>query len=315
MIKMFISFKEIEKKILDNKVVATIALAGSHDEDALASIVYARRKNIVKAIMIGDEKKTKDILLSMGEDELNYEFINETNEGVAAKKACQLVAQKKADIPMKGLIQTSIFLRPILEKDEGFVPNKGLISQATVYEYRKKNKLLIISDCAINIEPTYEEKFKITENAVKLSRQLGNPCPYVAIIAPMEMVNPKIQSTVDAAMLSKAGDRKQIKSCIIDGPLGLDNAVSEEAAKHKGIVSNAAGQADILIMPDLGAGNIFTKSLVYFGDGSPSSGTIAGTSVGVVMTSRSETAENKYNSILIALLQSNVIIPGNGGKI
>lgn len=301
---MYKNFQEIEKRIVAAREPYVIALAGSHDEDALVSVAHARKKGILRAILIGKEKETRSILRSIGEDENHYEFLHEENEGMAAKKACQLVAQKKAQIPMKGLMATASFLRPILDKEEGFVLPKGLISQATVYEYRKENRLLLISDCAINIAPNYEEKLKIIQNAVKLGHQLGNPCPRVAVIAPVEVVNPNIQSTVDAAMLCRAGQRGQIKNCVIDGPLGLDNAISAESAKHKGIVSDVAGRPDILIMPDLGAGNILTKSLVYFGDNSPSSGTITGTTVGVVMTSRSDTAGNKYNSILVAILQS-----------
>lgn len=301
---MYKSFSEIERYILEKKTTYTIALAVSNDEDTLVSIAYARRKGIINAILIGKEEETRKILKNIGEDESLYEFINEENDYAAAKLACRLVQQKKAHMPMKGLMATSMFLRPVLDKEEGFVPPKGLISQATVYEFRKENRLLIISDCAINIAPNYEEKFKIVENAVKLAHQLGNPCPRVAVITPLETVNPNIPSTVDAALLSKAGQRGQIKGCIIDGPLGLDNAISAEAAKHKGIVSDVAGRPDILIMPDLGAGNIFTKSLVYFGDNSPSSGTVAGTTIGIVMTSRTDVQENKYNSIMVAILQS-----------
>jgi phosphate butyryltransferase len=300
---LYKSFQEIEEYILNNNIMKTIALAGSHDDDALAAVVNARRKGVVRAILIGDEEKTKQLLTSMGEDLEYYRFIDEKGEAEAAKLACSLVKNKEADMPMKGLMPTATFLRPVLDKIDGFVIPQGLISQATVYQYEKEKRLLIISDCAINIAPVYEDKFKIIQNCVTLARQLGNECPKVAVLAPVEVVNPVMQSTIDAAMLSKAAERGQIKSCIVDGPLALDNAVSAEAAKHKNIRSQVAGCADVLIMPDLCAGNIFTKSLVYFSDGL-SSGTITGTTTGVIMTSRSDTAANKYNSILTASIQS-----------
>lgn len=300
---MFRSFQEIEKTLLDKNIVKTVALAVSQDDDALASVINARKKGIIKAILIGDVLKTKEILSAMGESADDYEFIEEASEVEAARIAAGLVADKKADIPMKGLMPTAVFLRAILDKKRNFIPEKGLISQATVYEHQKEKRLMLITDCAINIAPEYEDKIKIIKNSVELAHQLGNPCPKVAVIAPVEVVNPGMQSTIDAAMLSKACQRGQIKGCIIDGPLALDNAVSVEAAKHKGIVSDVAGAADILVMPDLAAGNILTKSLVYFGTG-PSSGTIAGTAIGVIMTSRSDTPENKYYSILTAIIQS-----------
>lgn len=198
-------------------------------------------------------------------------------------------------------MQTASFMRAILDKEAyGFVPEGGQLSQATVMEYQ--GRLMIATDCAVNVAPDYSEKVKIINNAVKLAGKLGIQCPKVAVITPVEVVNPKMQSTIDAAMLSMAARRGQIKNCLVDGPLALDNALSADAARHKGITSQVAGQPDILLMPDLCAGNIFTKSLTYFAH-MVSSGTLNGTTVPVVMTSRTDTPEDKYDSILTAIVQ------------
>ena len=300
---MFKNFQDVEQYFLSSGVKKTIALAASNDVDALTSLVTARKKGFIDAVLIGDSEKTREILKKLGEPPEAYKFIEEPNEAAAAKTACLMVKEHEADIPMKGHLVTSDFMRAILDKTMGFVPEKGLLSQATLLEYTKENRFVIISDCAINIAPDYGEKMKIIMNAVTLAHSVGIEEPKVAVVAPVEKVNPAIQATIDAAMLSKAAQRGQIGGCIVDGPLALDNAIDIGAAKSKGIVSDVAGRADILIMPDLGAGNIFTKSLYYFANLS-SAGTVCGARIPVVMTSRTDSAEDKYYSILTAVLQS-----------
>ena len=301
---MFRNFSEIEKYILDKGFKATVALAGSNDIDTLSSVVNAKRKGIIKAVLIGDENETRALLNSMDEPEEDYRFIHEENISKCAETAVDLVNSGEADMPMKGLIPTALFLKAVLNKDKGFVPEKGLISVANAYESKEHGKFIVFADCAINIEPDYHAKKQILENAVKLSHQLGVETPKVAVVAPVEVINPVMQSTVDAAMLSKACERGQIKGCIVDGPLGMDNAISAEAAAHKGIKSEVAGEPDVVIFPDLASANMFTKGIVYLGNGSPSSGVATGTTTGVIMTSRSDTPVNKYNSILIGALQT-----------
>ena len=300
---MFNNFAQIENFISSMKLKKIIALAGSNDSDALTSVVTAKRKGLVDAVLIGDVSKTKDILKDLGEPAEDYLFIEEPNGRAAAQTACTLISKRQADIPMKGNLSTADFMRAVLDKTYGFIPDKGLLCQATVLEYTYENRLIIISDCAINVAPDFASKMKITENAVFLAHKLLNECPKVAVVAPIELVNTEMQSTVDAALLSKAAQRGQISGCIIDGPLALDNAVCLEAAQSKGIKSDVAGLADILIMPDLASGNILTKSLHYFAR-LKQSGTITGAKIPVVMTSRTDTADDKYYSILISVLQS-----------
>lgn len=298
---MFTSFTQIEETVLKKEKKKTIALAGAQDCDALAAVVNARRRGIAKVILIGDVEKTKELLAGMEELAEHYEFIACGGENPCARLACELVKEGRADIPMKGLMQTASFMRAILDKETfGFVPEKGILSQTTVLEF--EGRLMQITDCAVNIQPDYVDKMKILTNAGSLARKLGIENPRAAVLAPAELVNPKMQSTVDAAMLSKAAERGQLKGMIVDGPLAMDNALSEEAAKHKGIKSEVAGHADILLVPDLCTGNVLTKALVHFAKGIPSAGLLIGTSVPVVMTSRTDLPENKYNAILMSCL-------------
>lgn len=299
---MYASFGQMEKAVLNQKTKRVLALAGAHDKDALAAAVHAKRNNIADVVLIGKEEETKELLKWMGEPEEAYPLIPCAGEKEMARLACQLVKDKKADIPMKGLMQTSSFMRALLDRESfGFVPEGGLLSQATLLEF--EGRMMIITDCAVNINPDYGDKVKILQNAVCLAKKIGIEKPKAAVLAPVEIVNPKMQSTVDAAMLSKAAQRGQIKDCIVDGPLAMDNALSKEAARHKGIVSEVAGAADILLVPELCTGNVLTKALVHFAKGIPSAGLLLGTTVPAVMTSRTDTPENKYLSILMAVFQ------------
>lgn len=300
---MFASFQDIEEYIQSNKIVKKIALGGAHDDDALRAVVNAHKKGVIDAVLIGHTDKIKQLLSEMGEEQEGYEIVEASDEQECAALACSYVKEGKADIPMKGLMQTATFMRAVLNKQSGFLPEGALLSQCTVLEHQEEHRLMVISDCAVNIAPDYADKVKILKNAITLARQLGCKQPRAAVIAPVEVINPAISATIEAAMLSKASQRGQIKGCIVDGPLALDNAVSEAAAKHKGIESPVAGKADILLMPDLTTGNVFTKSLTYFAK-LPSAGTLNGTSGPVVMTSRTDTPENKYHSILTAVLQT-----------
>lgn len=298
---MFHSFKEIEDYILSQGTRKKLALANAQDEDALEAVVTAVKKGVVDAVLIGVPEKIEELLKKMGEVPDEYEIVEARDERAAGLLACRMVKDGQADMPMKGLMQTATFMRCILDKERfGFVPDGALLSQVTVMEY--ENRMMLVTDCAVNVAPDYQDKVKLIQNAVKLAGKLQIACPKVAVVAPVEVVNPKMPSTVDAALLSKAAERGQIKGCIVDGPLGLDNAVSREAAEHKGIKSPVAGQPDILLMPDLCAGNIFTKSIHYFAH-MISSGTLCGTTVPVVMTSRTDTPEDKYDSILTAIMQ------------
>ncbi len=299
---MLKSFAEMEKTILAKGLIRKIALAGAHDSDALGSVVNARRKGLAQSVLIGQVKRIEELLTQMDEKPSDYEIIQEESEAEICSLACRMAAEGRADIPMKGKVQTSSFIRAVLDKTRGFVPEKGLLSQATVFEYPADGRLMILTDCAINIAPDYSAKVKIINNAVRLARNFGCDVPKVAVLAPVEVVNPDMPATIDAAMLAKAADRGQIAHCLIDGPLAFDNAISLEAAQHKGIESPVAGRADILVVPDLGAGNILTKALTYLAH-FKTAGTVCGTTRPVIMTSRTDSSQDKYHSILCAVYQ------------
>lgn len=299
----FTNFNAILAWLTEKNIKRTAAVAAAHDLDALTSVVNARRAGILDAVLIGDGNKIRNLLTQLGERAETWEVIDEKDDSRAAKLTAAMVAEKKVDMPMKGLLQTGTFLKAVLDKNLGLLAEKAVISQVTVAEYRQENRLILISDCAINVAPDYNKKLLIIQNAVELCHKLRIDNPKVAVVAPLEQVNPDIQATSDAAMLTLANKRGQIKGCIVDGPLGFDNAVSQEAVQHKGITSEVAGLADVLIMPDLGAGNILDKSLRYFA-GFKTAGVVAGAKVPLIMTSRSDSAENKLNSIAVSVLQA-----------
>lgn len=299
----FTDFNAILAWLKENNIKKTAAVAAAHDLDALTSVVNARRAGILDAILIGDGTKIGQLLTQLGEKPDAWGIIDEKDDNQAARIAASMVAEKKVDMPMKGLLQTGAFLKAVLDKNLGLIAEKALISQVTIAEFRQENRMILISDCAINVAPDYNKKLLIIQNTVELCEKLGINNPKVAVVAPLEQVNPDIQATADAAMLTMANWRGQIKGCLVDGPLGFDNAVSLEAVHHKGIKSEVAGLADVLIMPDLAAGNILDKSLRYFA-GFKTAGVVAGAKVPLIMTSRSDSAENKLNSIAVSVLQS-----------
>ena len=295
---MFHSFKEVEEHILKNGICKTIALAGAHDEPALSALIEAKKKGVVKGILIGEVAGIREILAKYGESETDYEIIDEPDEKAAAALAVAKVKEGTADIPMKGLMQTSSFMRAILNKQTGLLPPGQILNQSTVLEWPEKNRIMFAADCAVNINPGVEDKKKILKNEVDLAHAFGIDMPKVAIVSALEKVNEKIPSTVHAAELKAAVYEK----CVVDGPFALDIAVDEESAKHKGVESEVAGQADILIMPDLCSGNIFHKSLHFFAH-LETAGALCGTEMPVVMTSRTDSPSAKYNSILTAIVQ------------
>ena len=300
---MFRNFKEIEEYIFASEKKKTIVLAGAHDAHALQAITDACNKGIANAILVGHEKEIIKILNDLNEDSNKYKIIDCEDEKECSKIAVQLIKNGEADIPMKGLLQTSDFLKPILNKTDGLLKEGDILSQATLVEYEKENRFFAITDCAVNITPDIERKKKIISNAVNLFKTIGIDKPNVAVITALEVVNPKMPNTVEAQILTEACQNGEIKNCEVYGPLALDNAISKEAAKHKKISSVVAGNADILLMPEITVGNVLTKSLIFF-TSLKSAGVMLGTTHPLIMASRTDSHENKYNAILMGLLQS-----------
>lgn len=300
---MFHNFREIENTIVTSGIKRTIALAGAHDSYSLEAVVESKRKGLIQTILIGKENEIRKLLAEFNENAENYQIIHCEEDLRCTEIAVELIHKKKADIPMKGLLQTSDFMRPILNKTTGLLESGNVVSQATVVEYAKENRFFLITDCAINITPDVQRKKQIIRNAVTLTRRLGIETANVAVLSAVEKVNPKIISTVDAELLKKASEKGEFEHCIVSGPFALDNAISKTAAMHKGINDPVAGNADILLVPDLCVGNTLTKSLVFFTD-MKSAGTLLGTKVPLIAASRTDTPENKYLSILLGLLMA-----------
>ena len=292
------AFAQMEEFVLKHGK-KKVAVACAHDDATLEAILLAVGKGVADAILIGKSKEICTLLEQNGRNPNDFTVIEEQDDRAAIDLAVAMVKRGDADIPMKGLMHTSAFMHGILDKETGLLQPGELLSQASVFEIPDREDLLVISDCAVNIAPDVEQKIKIVENAVKVAKSLGQEQPKIAMLSALEVVNPKIPNTVEAREVAR---RLKDKYCI-DGPLALDNAIDKDAARHKGIDSPVAGEASILIVPDLWSGNIFTKGLVFFAH-LKSAGTLNGLDSTVIMTSRTDTIENKYFSILTAILQS-----------
>lgn len=295
---MFRNFTEIENYVLNNKIKKVVALANAQDEYALSALVYAHKKGIVDAVLIGDVPKIKELLIKFGENPLDYEYISSDDEKKSAELAVSLVKEKQADILMKGLMMTSSFMRAILDKEKGLIEEDHLLSQASVIENKNENRFMVFTDCAVNISPDVKAKIKITQNAIGIMKKLGVDIPKIAVLSALEKVNPKILSTVEASEVAQS--EEFVNKYPIIGPVAMDIALSKKAAEHKGIYNEVCGQADIFVMPDLDSGNICTKSLVFLSH-IEMAGVLIGTKTPVIMTSRTDSVRDKYLSILLAV--------------
>ena len=293
------NFDEVLKKVksLETK---TVAVAVAQDEPVLQAIMEAKNQGIANAILVGDEEKIKVVAASINMDLSQFEIVHEANAAKAALKAVELVSSGKADMVMKGLVDTANFLRAVLNKEVGLRSGR-LMSHVAVFEIAGVDRLIFLTDAAFNMYPELKDKVDIINNSVKMAHAIGIECPKVAPICAVEVVNPSMPATLDAAMLSKMSDRGQIKGCIVDGPLALDNALSEEAAKHKNVGGPVAGKADIMVLPNIEAGNVMYKTLTYTSN-SKNGGLLVGTTAPVILTSRSDSFETKMNSIALAAL-------------
>jgi phosphate butyryltransferase len=300
---LFSSFADILSHIRSAGIRKTAAVAAAHDDDVLRSAAEARRLGIMDFVLVGEKEKISGILTGLGEKPGDWEIIDEEDESKSAAAVAKMVADGRADMPVKGILHTSVYLRALLNKEIGLLDKKSLLSQATVFEDKNAGKLRLVTDCVINVAPDYDAKFQIVKSAVSLAHKLGIREPRVAVIAPVETVNPAMPECVDAAMLSKACERGQLRGCIVDGPLSLDLALSEEAAVTKGVGGEVAGRADILVVPNLVTGNVLDKAIRLLA-GFQTAGAILGARMPFIATSRSDSAQNKLNTIAVSILQA-----------
>ncbi len=285
-------------EIAKNKKTVKIAVAAAEDEHVLEAIKDAYTSKLIEPILIGNKEKILKISQNINFNIKDNWIINENNPVLSSQKAVELVKNQKADILMKGLVQTADFLRAVLHNENGIRKN-GVLSHIGIFETPFYHKLIGVTDAALNIAPTLKEKAEIIKNGVELFNKLNYNLPKVAVIGAVEVVNPKMQPTIDAAALTVMNKRNQITKCIIDGPLALDNAVSKEAAAHKNITSEVAGDADLIMTPYIEVGNALYKSMNFIG-GAKVSAVLMGAKVPIVLTSRADSKESKFYSIALA---------------
>ncbi len=293
------TFDEVLSKVKQGKI-RTVAVAVAQDEPVLEAVKAAKEQGIANAILVGDEKAIKEIAKQINMNLEGFEIVHEENIVKAALKAVELVSTGKADMVMKGLIDTANFLRAVLNKEIGLRTGK-LMSHVAVFEIPKYDRLIFMTDAAFNMYPDIKAKIDIINNSVSVAKAIGVDMPKVAPICAVEVVNPDMPATIDASILSKMNDRGQIKGCVVDGPFALDIALSMEAAKHKKVGGQVAGQADIMLLPNIEAANVMYKTLTYTTE-SKNGGLLVGTSAPVIVTSRADSFETKLNSIALAAL-------------
>lgn len=289
-------------KLAKNTKPKKIAVAAAQDDDVLKAVKAAVKENICIPILVGDKERIIKLSQEINFDLNNIQIVDEKDSNQAARIAVSLVSSGQADIVMKGLIDTSIILKAVLDKEIG-LRTGSILSHAAVFELDTYHKLLIITDAAMNIAPTALEKKQIIENTLTLCHSLDIEKPKVAVICAKEKVSDKMQATVDAQTLVQMYKDKEIIDCIVEGPFGLDNAISKEAAAIKKVKGEVAGDADILLMPNIEAGNVMYKALTYFSN-SKNAGIILGAKAPIVLTSRADSDETKLNSILLAVICS-----------
>ncbi len=294
--------EKYEQLIARCKGLTPVPTAVAHpcDESSLRGAVEAAELGILQPILVGPRARIEAVAAQFQLDISSYEIVDAPHSHAAAEMAVQLVREGKAELLMKGSLHTDELMGAVVRTGTGLRTERR-ISHAFIMDVPNLDRPLIVTDAAINIFPTLEDKVHIVQNAIDLVRALGLDQPKVAILSAMETVNPKVQSTIEAAALCKMADRKQITGGILDGPLALDNAINLAAARIKKIDSPVAGRADILVVPDLEAGNMLAKSLSFLAD-ADAAGIVLGARVPIILTSRADSVMTRLASCAVAAL-------------
>ena len=296
---MLKNFDELKSKVLQIKEKKVIALACAADGASLEALRDAERELGVNYLLIGDADAILEAARKVNFDIAREKIVQADNEANVAEIAVNLVREGRADILMKGKMQTSSLLKAVVDKEKG-IRTGGLMSHMAVLECPAYPKLMYITDGGMVTQPDLEQKRAILQNSVDFLRQMGYDAPKAAILAAVEAVNPKMQETVDADALAQANRTGEIADCIVEGPLSFDLAISAESAKTKGVQSRVAGDADIFLLPDIAAGNIMSKALIYLA-GAKMAGCILGAKAPIIVVSRGAGAEEKMLSILLTM--------------
>jgi phosphate acetyltransferase len=279
----------------------TTAVCWPLSDVALSGAVEAAAEGLIRPTLVGDETKIKALAAKIGIDITGVAIVQAETESKAAELSVALCRSGEAQAMMKGSLHTDILMKAVMQRETGLRAGGCRISHVFVMDTPAYERTLLITDAAINIAPELEDKFYIVQNAINLAHALGIPEPKVAVLSAMETVNPKVQSTLDAAALCKMADRGQIRGGIVDGPMAFDTAVSAHAAAIKHLVSPVVGQADILAVPSLESGNMLAKELEYLG-GAQLAGIVLGARVPIILTSRADSAVTRLTSCAVAAL-------------
>ncbi|WP_195270020.1 bifunctional enoyl-CoA hydratase/phosphate acetyltransferase [Eubacterium sp. 1001713B170207_170306_E7] len=295
-------FKEMRDQLIKQAQTkkAVVAVAAAGDLPVLQTVKMMNDYGFGTAILVGDAAKIEYFAKETGCNLEENTVVDIKDDSQAANVAVGLARNDAADIVMKGLLQTKTYLKAILNKEHGLRTGK-LLNAVTAFESAALGRMFLATDCGMIVSPTLEDKIEMIGNATTLANALGCEMPKISCLSAVETVNANMPDGYDAAVLSKMNERGQIKGCVIDGPLSMDLSVSEMSVEHKGIVSPVAGKADVLLMPNLQAGNIFWKTMTYLA-GAKSGAVVMGTAKPAVLTSRADTAEAKLNSVAMALL-------------
>ncbi|MFO7948021.1 MAG: bifunctional enoyl-CoA hydratase/phosphate acetyltransferase [Armatimonadota bacterium] len=300
---MIKNFDELMDEV-DDYPVKTVAVAVAEKRCVVEAVKMAAEAGVARSILVGNAEKIEAIAGELGFDTAGAEIIDEPNDLKAARLATEAVKNGNADVLMKGHIHTDDFLRAILDKETG-LRTGSIMSHVFALETRDRDRLTFVTDGAMNIDPDLVTKASIIMNAVYLARCFGIHKPKVGVLAAVELVNPKMPATIDAAALSTMERRHQFPDCTVDGPFAMDNAISPEAAEVKGLQGEVAGNCDILVAPNIEAGNILAKTYSFLSHGH-TAGVVVGAAAPVVLTSRADTPQARLHSLAIALLMANL---------
>lgn len=286
----------------------TVAVAAAEDHEVIEAVAKAAERNLANFLLFGDKSKIQQIIEAQHRELATSDkihIIHTSSSASAAENAVKAIKLNEANVLMKGNVPTATILKAVLNKEYG-LRTGNVLSHVAVFEIPGFDRYTIITDAAMNIAPDLEQKAQIAKNAVEIARGIGIEMPRIAPIAAVEVINPAMQATLDAAALTVMNKRGQLANCIVDGPLALDNAVSLIAAEHKGINSDVAGRADILLVPTIEVGNALYKSLIYFANAKVGA-VIAGAKAPIVLTSRADSAESKLYSLALAICSASNI--------
>lgn len=301
-LRRFEPYAQQAREILRKERVR-LAVAGADDDDTILAVRVCAEEFGVEAMLFGQAVRIRDLASRAGLSLQGMEIVDAPSPAAAAQMATAQVSSGNAHILMKGQVKTADFMRAVLNPETGLRTGR-ILSHVAAMDMPEWDRMMFITDSGINISPDLKTKVEIVQNAIDTVRGIGYQKPRVAILAAVEVVNPEMQVTTEAAAISKMAERGQIKGAFVDGPLALDVAVSGEAAAQKGVTGEVAGRADVLVTPNLESGNMLAKGMLYFGR-AIMAGLVAGARKPVILNSRADTPENKAASLALAVILSS----------